>query len=101
MAKSFPNGMFDEKIQEVMSLLEDQGEETPEMDELQSELGTKSKEEMLNELVEDTNEVLTGNLAAYQEYSIMMKQWEALMEDYEQREAEEEAARQAEKGSVD
>lgn len=97
MGKSFPTGMFDDKLQEVMKLLEEQGEE---MQEAQDE-PMKSKEELLQELMNQDNEdTLAKNHAAFVEYSMMMKQFEALMEEYERQEAEEEAARRATEGSV-
>ena len=88
---AMPSGMFDDKLQEVMKLLE-QAEELPQ------EEGTEqlpSKEELLRELMEgDKEEVLAGEQAAMAEFSMMMRQWDALVADYERREAEE-AAEQA------
>lgn len=85
---AMPSGMFDDKLQEVMKLLE-QAEELPE------EVGEEqlpSKEDILHELMErDKDEVLAGEQAAMAEYSLMMRQWEALVADYERREAEEAA----------
>lgn len=98
MAKSFPSGMFDDKLQEVMKLLEEQGAEVPETEEIPA---FKSKEEVIRELLEDDKEeTLTKDQTAFIEYSMMMKQWEALMEDYERREAEEKAAERNTEGSV-
>ena len=83
---AMPSGMFDDKLQEVMKLLE-QAEELPQ------EEGTEqlpSKEELLRELMEgDKEEVLAGEQAAMAEFSMMMRQWDALVADYERREAEE------------
>lgn len=95
MSKPFSTGMFDDKLQEVMKLLDEQG-----VEEVQNE-PMRSKEELIQELMDqDTEEALTKNQAAYMEYSMMMKQWEALVEDYERREAEETAASQSAEGSV-
>jgi hypothetical protein len=99
MAKSFPSGMFDDKLQEVMNLLEERGEEAPDAEEIPT---MKTKEEVIKELLDaDEEEVLDKNQTAIVEYSMMMKQWEALMEDYERREAEEESAKKEAEGSVD
>lgn len=101
MGKSFPSGMFDDKLQDIMKLLDEQGAEAFETEEAQPEL-VQSKDELIKELLDqDTEEVLDQNQAAFVEYSMMMKQWEALMEDYERQEAEEETARQAAEGCVD
>lgn len=91
---SMPTGMFDDKLQEVMKLLEQVEEQAPEGEQPEEKLS--SKEEMLRELMEgDKDEVLAGEQAAMAEFSMMMRQWDALVADYERREAEEAAEREA------
>lgn len=98
---SMPNEMFDDKLQEVMKLLEDKAGSAAALGEDELE-PLKSKEEILSELMEkDKDEVLTGEQAAMAEFSMMMRQWEALVEDYERREAEEAAERDAQETGAD
>lgn len=88
---AMPNGMFDDNLQEVMKLLEEKVDDTS-IQEAPEEEAMPSKEDLLRELMEgDKDEVLSGEQAAMAEYSIMMRQWEALAADYERREAEEAA----------
>lgn len=102
MGNSLPRGMFDDKLQELMDLLDEQGDNTAEEPVAEEPVKLKSKDEMISELMaEEKDEVLAGDQAAMYEYSMMMKQWEALMEDYERQEAEEKAASQAAEGSVE
>lgn len=92
---TMPSGMFDDKLQEVMKLLEEKAVEAP-MTEETEEAPLRSKEDLMRELMEgDKDEVLTGEQAAMAEFSMMMRQWEALAADYERREAEEAAEREA------
>lgn len=92
---AMPSGMYDDKLAEVMKLLEQAEEEAPEEGE-QPQEKLPSKEAMLRELMEgDKDEVLVGKQAAMAEFSMMMRQWDALVADYERREAEEAAEREA------
>ena len=93
-----PSGMHDDKIKEVMKLLEEQGDSSEAVEE--EAKVEQSREELLEELIKNDEAFIAGN-AAMAEFSIMMKQWEALVEDYERREAEEETEKQAEEGSAD
>ncbi len=86
-----PSGMMDKELQEVLKLLE---QKTAQADSLQGEaeeLPLRSKEELLSELMANDNpdEVLTGEQAAMYEFSMMMKQFEAMAQEYERLEAEE------------
>ncbi len=97
---SMPNEMFDVKLQEVMKLLEGKADAAAALGEEEME-PLRSKEEILSELMEkDKDEVLHGEQAAMAEFSMMMRQWEALVEDYERREAEE-AAEEAAQDSAE
>lgn len=95
---AMPSGMHDDKIKEVMKLLEEQGDSSEAVEE--EAKVEQSREELLEELIKNDEAFIAGN-AAMAEFSIMMKQWEALVEDYERREAEEEAEKQAKEGSAD
>lgn len=94
---AMPGGMYDNKIKEVMKLLEEQEESSEAAEEAKAE---QSRDELLEELIKNDEAFMAGN-AAMAEFSIMMKQWEALVEDYERREAEEEAEKASEEGSAD
>jgi len=86
---TMPSGMFDDKLQEVMKLLEAKANSTDLMEDPE-EAPLPSKEDVMRQLIEsDKDEVLTGEQAAMVEFSMMMRQWEALAADYERREAEE------------
>lgn len=96
MSKSIPAGMFDGELGEVMKLLEQKCDAAAELGDQAEEETMPSKEELMRELMEgEKDEVLGGKQAAMAEFSMMMRQWEALVEDYERREAEEEAERTA------
>jgi len=101
MSKSFPKGMFGKELQDVMKLLDEQETASPEVESDSSEGTVPRKEELLKELMqgEDIDAIASENPAMF-EFSMMMKQWEALVEDYERREAEEAAERQKAEGSV-
>ena len=91
---SMPVGMFDDKIKELMRLLEESDAQTGNAP--SEELPLPSKEEIMKELMaEDENEVLTGNQAAVLEFQMMMKQFEAMAAEYERLEAEEAAQKRA------
>lgn len=87
---NMPTGMLDDKLKELMRLLEEsevQGGQTSE-----EELSLRPKEEVIKELMaEEENEILTGHQAAALEFQMMMTHFEALAADYERREAEEAA----------
>lgn len=91
MKKPMPMGMYDDNVSEIMKLMD----EHPELfvDENSPEAASlPSKEDLLAELVQGSqSEVLIGQEAAMAEYSMMMTQWDALVADYERREAEEAA----------
>ena len=88
-------GMFDDKIQELMKLIDEKG-----IVEVPPEEGGLTKEELMQELRGGTNdEVLVGNQASMAEFSIMMSQWDALVADYERRDAEEAAEEAAKEKS--
>ncbi len=96
---SLPMGMYDNKIKELMQLLEEseaQGESTP-----LEEMPMPSKEEIMQELMaEDAQQPLVGEQAAMVEFQMMMRQFEAMAAEYERLEAEEAAQkRAAEEGS--
>lgn len=92
---AMPTGMFDDKLQEVMKLLEQKADLAAELGE-QPQEEASSKEELMRELLEeDKDEVLVGEQAAMAEFSMMMQQWDALVADYERREAEEAAERES------
>ncbi len=83
--------MHDPKLQELFQLLEEQEKKGP-VEGAEEFKVPGSKEELLKELLEsDKDEVLVGEQAAMAEYAIMMRQWDALVADYERREAEEKA----------
>ena len=96
---NMPMGMYDDKIKELMRLLEES--EAQEGGTPSEELPMPSKEEIMKELVaEDEHEPLTGNQAAMVEFQMMMRQFEVMAAEYERLEAEEAAQkRAAEKGS--
>lgn len=92
---AMPTGMFDDKLQEVMKLLEQKADLAAELGEQPVEEAS-SKEELMRELLEeDKDQVLVGEQAAMAEFSMMMRQWEALVADYERREAEEAAEQES------
>jgi hypothetical protein len=81
----------------VDTLKESYGEPTPEeweeLEGINARLCAKNAfAESLFQREERAGEVLTGSDAAMTEFAMMMKQWEALAEDYERREAEEREA---------
>lgn len=92
MNKPMPTGMFDDQIGEIMKLVD----EHPELfvHETAEEAAQRpSKEALMQDLTQASQgTVLTGEDAALVEHSIMMSQWDALVADYERREAEERAA---------
>ena len=101
MSKSFPKGMFGSELQDVMKLLDEQETASPEVESDPSEGTVPSKEELLKELMqgEYIDAIASENPAMF-EFSMMMKQWEALVEDFERRDAEEAAEHQKAEGSV-
>jgi len=91
---SMPAGMFDGKIKELIDLLEENEAQTGEAP--QEELPMPSKEEIMQELMEqDKDEVISGNQAAMLEFQMMMNQFEAMAAEYERLEAEEAAQKRA------
>lgn len=87
-----PADMYDGELKEVLKLLEQQDAQADGPAQEEGQAAMPSKEELIKELMEgDKDEVLSGEQAAMVEFSMMMKQWEALVEDYERREAEEAA----------
>lgn len=96
---SMPMGMFDDKVKELMRLLEES--EAQEGSTPVEELPMSSREEILKELMaEEEQEPLTGDQAAMVEFQMMMRQFEAMAAEYERLEAEEAAQkRAAEEGS--
>ena len=91
-------GMYDEKIQELMQLMDEkgvveEGERSPE--ELASE-----KEELIRELEQRQPGGATAEQSAMFEFQMMMQQWDALVADYERREAEEQAEAEAKGGTT-
>ncbi len=92
MSKAYPPGMYDDKLKEVFKLLEESAEES----EQEQENAEETTENLLKELEGLNNNPLQGEEAAMAEFSIMMKQWEALVEDYERQEAEEEKLKESE-----
>ena len=95
-------GMYDEKIRELFQLMDEKGiveEENPKTPE---ELA-KEKEELMRELREGSSadENNPASSVAF-EYNVMMQQFEALVADYERRDAEEKAETEAAaKGGTD
>lgn len=96
---AMPHELFDENLQEVMKLLEQKAGAAEEMEAGTDGYDIPSKEAVMRDLEEgDKDEVLVGEQAAMAEFSMMMRQWEALVEDYERREAEELAEAEANRG---
>lgn len=88
--------MADKKIPETLP--QDTQDKMAELFALMDEkaaAGELNETEELQEIPQD-EEPITGSEAAAYEYSIMMKQYEAMLEDYMRREAEEQAQKEAE-----
>lgn len=96
---AMPNELFDENLQEVMKLLEQKAGAAEQLEAGADDDEMPSKEAVMRKLTEgDKDEVLVGEQAAMAEFSMMMRQWESLVEDYERREAEERAEAEAARG---
>ena len=77
--------MSGDVYKDVMGLLQNAQED--------GEQPLRAKEEILQELLEkDAKRAAPGEEAAMVEYAMMMRHWEALVQEYERMEAEEQAA---------
>ena len=83
MAEKTENMTTDDKMKELFDLMDEKAE-AGELDESASEA----------EAEPDTSPMSQSEAAAY-EYSMMMRQYEAMLEDWNRREAEEQAERAA------
>lgn len=88
----------EEKMQELFALLDEKAAagELNEIEEDDQEQNEQFKKDM-----EDAAGPMTDSERSAYEYSMMMNQYEAMLLDYQRREAEEEAARKAEQEAAE
>ena len=84
----------EDKMQELFDLL-DQKAATGELNEIDE--NDKAQNEQFQKEMEEAVGPMTDSERAAYEYSMMMKQYEAMLLDYQRREAEEKAAAKQEK----
>ncbi len=92
-----PTGMYDEKVKEALELLETLPEEEgaepfdPTDPEAKKKLMAELQGFREGKMDEDDKDIPDANANMMFEFSQMMTQWDALVADYERRDAEEKA----------